>query len=402
MNVLLLGAGASKSYDESLTKVRMPIAKDFFKTFNKLAISKNPWVLIGNILNYLRDFHGMPRQEFIEYNQDIEILHSEVEQKLNQILQLPADKLNTPENLIIHPTYMQLVFVFASVINEIQNGPPSAAHLNLAEALSNDDTVITFNWDTLMDRALLLKTQWNTDNGYLIKPFQLYKNEWLNPESSDKKFPLLLKLHGSTNWLTGYQLLSVGKISSMQEASLADFFIFESTDCPYSTFKGRFMDGYSAFSYGYYPPNLPIKGIHPREGHTLSMSSIKIEGVPKGTAPSHGLFSMPLIIPPVKNKDYSRFGNLFLELWAKAAESLVKADRIIVIGYSFPVTDTQTDTLFKNAFVMRTSIPEIFIVDPAPESIVDRFIYSYGIPKSNIKSYKVYFDKNFDVQNLFI
>jgi len=402
MNVLLLGAGASKSYTDSVTNTKMPIAKDFFKTFNALDISDNRWVLVGAILNYLRDFHGIPWQGFIEYNEDIEVLHTEVAEKLEHILKLPPEEIATPENVNIHPTYMQLIFVFASVINEIQNGSPSIPHLNLAKGLTSKDVVLTFNWDTLMDRALNLATNWNTDSGYLNIPAKIYRNEWLNPENSNPgDAPRLLKLHGSTNWLTGYMLPTEGKLKSIQETSLNNFYVYESTTNPYSTFKGRYMAGYADFSYGYYPPNLPLKGTVPRDGYILTMGSINVEGMPKGTAPKHGLFSMPLLIPPVKNKDYTRFGNLFSKLWEEAEDSLKEADRIIVIGYSFPITDTQTDVLFKTAFSKRQTMPEIAIVDPYPENIIDRFIYSYGIKKENITAYKSYFDSDFPSEKLF-
>lgn len=53
MNFLLLGAGASKSYSVSPTGVRMPIAKDFFSTFDKLDISGHPWVLIDGLLDFI-------------------------------------------------------------------------------------------------------------------------------------------------------------------------------------------------------------------------------------------------------------------------------------------------------------------------------------------------------------
>ena len=51
--VVIIGAGASKSYSESKTGLRMPIANDFFSTFTRLEISGNPWVLIGNIIEYV-------------------------------------------------------------------------------------------------------------------------------------------------------------------------------------------------------------------------------------------------------------------------------------------------------------------------------------------------------------
>jgi len=106
---------------------------------------------------------------------------------------------------------------------------------------------------------------------------------------------------------------------------------------------------------------------------------------------------MPLIIPPVRNKQYDFFGDLFSRLWSKAEESLVDADEIIIIiGYSFPKTDIKTDELFKNAFQKRSTMPEIIIIDPFPEDIISRFLYEYGIINKNITVYKEYFSESFD------
>ncbi|MDD5569649.1 MAG: SIR2 family protein [Bacteroidales bacterium] len=402
MNLFLLGAGASKSYIDSPTKVKMPIAKDFFKTFHKLRIAENRWVLIGDITNYLKDFHNIPWTGFLTYNEDIEILHSEVEEKLNQLFEKKENIFNSTDNTLIYKTYIQLIFVFASVINEIQNGPPSASHLNLAKNLTKEDIIITFNWDTLMDRALKQTSNWNADNGYLVKPTKVYRDQWIEAKDNQTKdYPIILKLHGSTNWLTSCLRSDGDKLKSLQEIPIDDFYIYESTINPYNTFKGRFMSGYADYSYGYYPPNLPLIGEKIPDGYLLINFAIILEGMPEATASSEGLVSMPLIIPPVKCKNYSYFGNIFSQLWNKAEESLVKADRIIIIGYSFPATDTQTDTLFKRAFNKRRNTPEVIIIDPMPENIYNRFIFDYGIKANNITTHKTYFNQDFDVNSLF-
>lgn len=402
MNVILLGAGSSKSYSDSLTKVKMPIAKDFFKTFNKLKISEERWVLIGDILNYLRDFHNIPYTGFIDYNQDIEILHSEVEKKLNKLLENSEDIFSTTENILIFKTYIQLIFVFTSVINEIQNGPTSISHINLANQLSNEDVILSFNWDTLMDRALQQTTEWNTDSGYFVKPTMVYRNEWeKNKESDSREFPTILKLHGSSNWLTSYLRPDGNKLKSLQETPTNDFYVYESTIKPYSTYNGRYMEGYSDFSYGYYPPNLPLLGEKIPDGYLLIKNTLTLDGMPEATSSSEGLVSMPLIVPPVKHKNYTHFGDIFSELWKKAEESLVTAEKIIVIGYSFPSTDIQTDTLFKSAFIKRSSMPKVIIVDPNPENICNRFIFDYGIKEDNITIYKTFFNQDFDIKKLF-
>jgi hypothetical protein len=131
MKVVLLGAGASKSYSESFSKVRMPIAKDFFQTFRKLSISENTWVLIGNIINYLKKYHHISTfEEFDKYNIDIEQIHTEIEQRLRDYLKDERETQEVHEGIrICFKAHTELIFLFKSVINEIQNGPEHGQHV---------------------------------------------------------------------------------------------------------------------------------------------------------------------------------------------------------------------------------------------------------------------------------
>ena len=60
MKIYLLGAGASRGYDESPAGLRMPLARDLFQVFSKLAIHANPWVLTGAIMNFVSSSRGIP------------------------------------------------------------------------------------------------------------------------------------------------------------------------------------------------------------------------------------------------------------------------------------------------------------------------------------------------------
>jgi hypothetical protein len=51
MKTFIIGAGASKAYTSSPTGCSMPIANDFFNTFQNLNISSDLRVLIGDIIN---------------------------------------------------------------------------------------------------------------------------------------------------------------------------------------------------------------------------------------------------------------------------------------------------------------------------------------------------------------
>ncbi|NDV43114.1 hypothetical protein [Flagellimonas sediminis] len=376
----------------SKTGMKMPVAKDFFDTFRGLEISENPWVLIGDLINYIVRYRKIEIEHFDKFNEDIEILHSEIQGKLYDALRQRKNFFDDLDDLIYLKAYNQLIFLFVSVINEIQNGPISDAHINLAKQLGQDDSIITFNWDTLMDRALKQETDWTTDFGYFRSPKLIYRNRWVRPQKSKKhSFPTFLKLHGSSNWLTSHTAPENGKLELTQEVSIDEFFVYENNKEPYNCHAGRYMNGYEDFSYGYYPPNLPLSGKSAPKGMMVSSTRIKFPNVPEGTSESSGLVSMPLIIPPVQHKEYDQFGSLFESLWNEAEKKIQEADKIIIIGYSFPNTDYRSSELFKSAFVKRSTMPKITIINPTPDPIAERFIYELGITESNLLVKKEFF-----------
>lgn len=384
----------------------MPIANDFLSTFDRLWISEHPWVLIGKVLNFARDHKGIPCERFFTSGLDIEEFHSEIEEHLIDSLRNSRRKDKEWLNVILdHGVFVELVFVFAATINAIQNGPASLAHLSLAKMLSVEDVAITFNWDTLMDRALAQQTSWDTGSGYGFRPRKIFRNGWEMPETDvTAPSPTLLKLHGSTNWLTSYPIIDDKnrKVGLTQTAPVETVYVYESTLDSYDTFAGRYMEGFERFSYGYYPPNLPDDpGKSAEEGHMLFQVRPKFPWMPEGKGGDAGLVSSPLIIPPVRKKSYSMFGNLFTDLWEKAGVALRDAEHVIVIGYSFPRTDVQSVELFKRAFSSRKGHPRITIVDPAPERPNDIFVREFGVPPANVKVFKEYFTDTFDLSRVF-
>jgi hypothetical protein len=397
MKVYLLGAGASRGYDQSPTGQRMPLARDVFDVFSKLSTSSNPWVLIDAIVEYVSRSRGIAPEKFFTFNDDIEECYSEVQDVLVEAIRR-GDEIETTLTSRISN---QLVFLFASVINEIQNGPVSIAHRNLARTLAPDDRVLTFNWDTLMDRALATETSWRTDFGYLVIPRLIHRSEWVTPGSKLVDSPSLLKLHGSTNWLTSYNLIEDGKLTLIQSSDPSTFYVYESTEIAYATYAGRFMPGYQPFSYGYYPPNIPDDpGKRAKEGHVFVRARPKYPWVPEGRAPDSGLPSMPLIIPPAKAKTYELFGSLFRTLWSAAEESIIHAEHVILIGYSFPRTDHQSHSLFSRAFSKRVSMPGVSIIDPRPDRAAEKFRLDFGITGEKLFVYPEPFSQDFDLDKI--
>ena len=89
--------------------------------------------------------------------------------------------------------------------------------------------------------------------------------------------------------------------SRVQSSPLDTVHVYEHTDGPYDTFKGRFISGYERFSYGYCPPNIPDdKGQKAPEGMTFVRTRQTQPDLGDGVSGDRGPISMPLIIPPVQ------------------------------------------------------------------------------------------------------
>ncbi|MCO5106186.1 MAG: SIR2 family protein [Burkholderiaceae bacterium] len=166
--------------------------------------------------------------------------------------------------------------------------------------------IITFNYDTLIERPLL-------ERGVSKK--KIYFDRHANRRedglrrNADEKFlhPLLLKLHGSVNW----------------HCDRADF--------------EKMITG----------------AADPEE-------RVKIWGEDHNCPDPDDSISA-LIIPPMPNKPITAT-SIFLHLWTTAYEYLHEAKELVVVGYSCPPTDTLARTMFTHFEAAKLS--RVIIVDP--------------------------------------
>jgi len=391
---VVVGAGASCSYTDSPTGQRPPLASQIIPTYFNLDISKNRFVLTGNIVNYVREYKGIRPEDFSSWRDDIERFLTEIDEEIVSLaLRLKGRQLNQDELTKItlaQGAYNQLIFLFSSILNEIQNGPVSIPYALLANELKKGDTCITFNWDTLLDRALASTGNWSAANGYAIRPEAIFDDGWQSIENSQciNNGPQYLKLHGSTNWLTPYQLLnlSTGESLTLSRYATNQFFVYLKATASYQTYENRYWGPYEPYSYCYYPPDLPCE----RDDTPPGYVGVRVVCAPD--LPEHAKFSiddkcvysMPLIVPPVRNKQYLRYGEIFSVLWGKASEVLSECEELYVIGYSFPSTDHVVKDLFQEALRKNSNLKKVIIWNPSPTNLEKLFIDDFGTDKEKI------------------
>lgn len=204
---------------------------------------------------------------------------------------------------------------------------------NYRELLLGTDTVITFNWDTLLERVLANKGKWHPAWGYGAAVRNTFHYAAKKVPKSLKKHVTVLKLHGSINWLATEEERIITKSFSP---------------------NGRFDDVVMM------PPKMlkrEIWGEEPTEEKTGTLC---------------GNWAV-----------HSR--RLYPKIWREAETHLVRAKRIVFIGYSFPAADTSVYGLLRRSLSEaktrreRGEHPEIFIVDPNAAQLARRFYQSFKI-----------------------
>lgn len=173
-------------------------------------------------------------------------------------------------------------------------------------------TIITTNWDTLIENYCI-KYAINYNYGFL----QPYTSGTI--DSTLTSFDLLLlKIHGSANWL---RCLNCGAIS-----------VFKGNDAATSLFE----DGGTE--------KCPVCG----QEKTV-----------------HGASMQPELITPTMMKSLSN--QLYTNLWARAGQELRAATHIIFVGYSLPIADFEFRYMLQKNVSSTAKIDVILTPNSNPE-----------------------------------
>ncbi|MHB8289226.1 MAG: SIR2 family protein [Acidimicrobiales bacterium] len=92
----------------------------------------------------------------------------------------------------------------------------------------------------------------------------------------------------------------------------------------------------------------------------------------------------PFIIPPISGKAAFYRNPKVRELWTEAYDALLRADRVLIVGYSFPAADISMASLLQSSLGRRTigKQPEVEVINLDPvsvESQLDRVGVSHTV-----------------------
>lgn len=302
--LFVIGAGCSKNYDSSgngITGLVSPTNSDFFKMARKVLLdagakkgAKDP---LKEMLLRICKGRG------IKYDDDYDFLESPLLDDLEEVMtDIDVGSTLFESRHVVrgasHP-YNVLVELITFTITRALLGDPCPLHRKLAAIIKEDDVVLDFNYDLLMDEALRLEGKLD-DSSYGVNFLRVLKDgDWIRPEEQEKSTISLLKLHGSFNWL-------------------------RCTECS-SEFLTR---------------NINIRK------EALDLASLKEMSCPRCSA--EGGPMVRLVIPPVQTKEYNLEPYRFL--WRSAAQKLKGILRIAFLGYSFSNTDFATKSLLRQIY----------------------------------------------------
>jgi len=296
--VYILGAGSSIGHSNGL----FPSIFDFFKATKKLRIDLSTDFV--NLLEYATKLYDKE-----VFTANIEDLHTNVE--------IDLLKSYTHYLLLVKKQLIDLIKkVLINLENELKDD--DGEYHQFRDEINNDDLIITFNWDIVLDNVLQRQTILSKNSEEITK-FH-YKNffdensaygestigrlsigkPYINL-NNDKAY--LLKMHGSVDWL-------------------------------YCS-----NEGCRACNKVWALPN-------PLEIYSCSECHEPLE---------------TLIIPPALNKEYNKYP-LIRKIWNLAAKRLAYSEELIIWGYSLPITDFYCHWLLRKARTL--SLRRLVLINP--------------------------------------
>ena len=189
------------------------------------------------------------------------------------------------------------------------------------ERVDDGDVIVTFNYDSTLERVLLARGKWHPGRGYGFKIDFLRSRSDPTPLESKESQVIVLHLHGAVGWCQ------------------KDFVFVDHTEPELITKcleEPIWLDSEFLEDLGFHAVDAWPEVLSPNSDQLL-------------------LYPSFLKTPGVEPGSYALTG-----LWKTAAKALRDAQRIFIIGYSLPAADTATVALL----VSNCDPRKVEVVDP--------------------------------------
>jgi hypothetical protein len=308
--IYILGAGSSIGHSRGI----FPSITKFFDMAKQLRLNSRG--RFNKLENYVQNIMGksiFDRRTKINIEDLFTHIEIEIERKSSW-------ELSSWELLEIRQQLFEIIQDVLLILESKLHDSTSELN-NFQGMLSQSDTIITFNWDLLLDNILKRET-YLTDGNLKIgtAPYDQY-----------------------VNFILG--------LSALGEMTLAGSSIRK----PYNVWKGE--RGYYLKAHGsidwFYCSNEGCRGFHkvfplsdPISFHYCSECHERLDS---------------LLIPPILNKGYRRYP-LIRRIWNLAAKELSSVNELIIWGYSLPPTDFYSFWLIRQS--RQSSNLSVNIINP--------------------------------------
>jgi len=304
-NVIILGAGASKSEGGHC---RMNYLESSLNIIDGV-LAEQIWSLSSvqekTIIKYFKDFWGININNF--QSQDIKFPTFEESLSVLDLAFHRGESFKGCSRKNIDRIRNALIFLIAKILDEKLRGKIKY-HKSLVERLEKNGTLkqttfISLNYDIIIDNILTGQyPKYHLDYGVDFVNFER-ANDWRRP--AEDKSILLLKIHGSLNWLYCPTCNHIELTPKEKGATKA---FYEAKEC--------------------------------------IICNTRME---------------PVIIPPTFYKEMT---NPFIQkIFLTSDKVLRKVEKIFVCGYSFPDADIHIKYLLKRAEQFKGKTPKIFVVN---------------------------------------
>lgn len=304
--VYIFGAGASRACSS-----KTPTIKEIFSKASEVGGRSEE--LRREISDHLRQRFGIRAEDLLNGNIDFERVFTLVvsDRDMAESFGSAEERSNIATAEIGLESLVYELFMTVTWDEIVGTGD---LYDELVKRLGEEDVLISFNYDLQLDAALERSGRWSPLDGYGFD-FSRFQNSEGKPLGSHLEKAStwrLLKLHGSLNWfrMTGIYGHATGR-----------------------GWKGEFSEQHKGRDV--------LVEIRSRS----QVSPLGILDIDCMDGPNN--FHLDVnIIPPSLRKELSP---QFVRLWHQARDSIIAAERIVVIGYSLPPTDFAAEWLFRTA-----------------------------------------------------